>query len=536
MIRLFFSEKLPIQVERGITTKKENIIEGGIRMKKALCTIALMLLVATSAYAQATFSLTGSYWGEGKYWFNYNADARSDTGTELYNEDSFSWYEQDINLFPKITVGNTSLNMRVAITDTYWGAATSDSDTDDIGHGIGSADDNIAIERAFITHKFNDMFTLDVGLMDGTEWGTTFGNDKAGRWRVKLTTRTPFGVVGGLFEKIADFGARDYAADEGDEPFANYSVLAPALAGAGLDLTNLNWDYNESMDWDNYGLFAVTKVGSIYVKPLIFYVDINNVKAIQLNNNSDDLLAALDALSEAPSLETITAAQGVIDRITIDDVTRLNLVLAFDGELGPVSFESEINYNMFDVEYLDPASTAEDSWNTLGIYFNVWKALDAMTPGLVLAYGSYDEDAPDVPSLVGTKGFDFEDDFNQLVILEDEYEWGGGDGLTGMSLIKLYVNDIKTGIDSLTLSAYAGYVISNHEGNDVDGDGVLTGAEVNKLEDATAWEFGIGATYRITDNLYYMPYVSYASIDYDVTNVDDPDAVYLIANGIEFTF
>ena len=59
---------------------------------------------------------------------------------------------------------------------------------------------------------------------------------------------------------------------------------------------------------------------------------------------------------------------------------------------------------------------------------------------------------------------------------------------------------------------------------------------MNKLEDATAWEFGIGATYRITDNLYYMPYVSYASIDYDVTNVDDPDAVYLIANGIEFTF
>ena len=60
-----------------------------------------------------------------------------------------------------------------------------------------------------------------------------------------------------------------------------------------------------------------------------------------------------------------------------------------------------------------------------------------------------------------------------------------------MTLFKLYVNDIKTGIDPLTLSAYAAYVMSNQEDN--------------AYEDATAWEFGIGAAYRITDNLYYRP-------------------------------
>ncbi|HNU75712.1 MAG TPA: hypothetical protein PKM95_12740, partial [Deltaproteobacteria bacterium] len=74
-------------------------------MKKVLCTIALMLLVATSAYAQATFSMTGSYWAEGKYWFNFNPTPGTDA---TYEDTSFGFYEQDINLFPKITVGNTS--------------------------------------------------------------------------------------------------------------------------------------------------------------------------------------------------------------------------------------------------------------------------------------------------------------------------------------------------------------------------------------------------------------------------------------------
>ena len=437
-------------------------------MKKVLCIIALMLLVAGSAYAQVTFSLTGDYWAEGKYWFNYNAwpGEKAD-----YTDTSFGFYEQDINLYPKISVDNTSLNFKVAITDVTWGDGGKAALSEPL-----EEDDNILIERAFITHKFNDVFTLDVGLMDGTQWGTTFADDKQGRWRVKLTARTPVGVVGGLFEKVTDIGY-----ETGD--------------AAG-----------ENRDTDHYGLFAITKVGDVFVKPLLFYVD----------QRSRDKSAA-KAGSTNPAEDAFAA----------NDTTMLNPVLAFDGDLGPVSFESEFNYKKYRSELYNPVLIGalgdnKFDWSVWGVYLNFWKELDAMTPGFLFAYGSWDDKGG-----VGETGYGFcyEDDFDATLILDDEYAWGntsGGDGMVGMTTLKLYVNDIKTGIDPLTLSGYAAYVISNQEDN--------------AYEDATAWEVALGAAYKITDNLTYSVYGAYADIDYDVTGIDDPDSVYLIANAIEFRF
>ena len=88
-------------------------------MKKVLVATMLMLLFAGSAYAQATFSMTGDFWAEGKYWFNYNPTPGTDA---TYRDSSFGFYEQDINLYPKVTVGNTSLNFKLAITDVTWGS------------------------------------------------------------------------------------------------------------------------------------------------------------------------------------------------------------------------------------------------------------------------------------------------------------------------------------------------------------------------------------------------------------------------------
>jgi len=239
--------------------------------------------------------------------------------------------------------------------------------------------------------------------------------------------------------------------------------------------------------------------------------------------------------------------------------------LAFDGELGPVSFESEFNYNDYKLEAGDGA--IDEDWYTWGAYLNVWKALDSMTVGATFAYGSFgksqykdftgiiaaaqddidinipgaiaaglmtpEEGAAAITKLKGAQAlakgirdstaFDFEDDFNSTVILGDEYCWGGnGDDLQGMTLLKLYVNDIKTGIDPLTLYTYAAYVMSNQKDN--------------AYEDATAWELSLGAAYKITDNLTYSVYGAYADINYDVTGIDDPDSVYVIANAIEFNF
>ena len=94
--------------------------------------------------------------------------------------------------------------------------------------------------------------------------------------------------------------------------------------------------------------------------------------------------------------------------------------------------------------------------------------------------------------------------------------------MVGMTTMKLYVDGIKTPVAPLTLSTYFAYVMSNQEGNN--------------FEDATAWEFGLGGNYKITDNLSYKPYMAYADISYDVAGIDDPDSVYILANAIELTF
>lgn len=419
-------------------------------MKKALFTTMLIMLFAGSAFAQATFSLTGSYWAEGKYWFNYNAtpDVKAN-----YNDTSFGFYEQDINLFPKITVGNTSLNFKVAITDVYWASPGTDG-TEGVTKAApdkNANDDNIEIERAFITHKLTDKLTLDVGLMDGTAWGTSFADDKQGQWRVKLSGMTSVGLVGAVLEKNIEAGA-----------------AAKDAQGEGGDR-------------DSYGLYAISKVGNIYIKPLLWYVD-------SMNSGTG--------------------------------WTLFNPQIAFNGDLGGVSFETEINYKMWNTQ--DKAINFDEDATTLGIYLNVWKALDAMTPGFIFAYGSYDDDAADKGAPASQVAFDFCDDFDSTVILGDEYGWGGGGDLRGMTLLKAYVNDIKTPIAPLTLSGYAAYVMSNQKDT--------------AYEDATAFEIGVGGAYKLTDNLVYSAYVSYADISYDFTDIDDPDSVYVVANAIQFNF
>lgn len=438
-------------------------------MKKALFILAVMLLCATTSFAEAKFSMTGNYWAEGKYWFNYNAGPGTDAD---YSDSSFGFYEQDINLFPKITVDNTSLNFKVAITDTSWGSYDGSEKINQTVDDPNSDDNNMEIERAFLTHKFNDMFTLDVGLMDGTQWGTTFADDKQAQWRVKGTAVTKAGVFGAVLEKNKDHGK-------------------DTLDASG-----------ERGDIDSYGLYWVGKLGNVYLKQLLWYVD-------GMDNDTG--------------------------------YTVFNPVLALNGDMGAFSFEAELNYKLYDTKV--EAVNYDESFNTFGVYLNLWKALGNMTPGFIVAYGSVDKDAynaaADLGTLAGTlnnaalaasaakfaylSAFDFEDDFDSSIILGDEYCWGGaGDDLQGMTLVKLYVNDIKTGIKPLTMFGYFNYVMSNQKDT--------------AYEDATAWEACLGTNYAITSNLNYSVYGAFADISYDVAGIDDPDSVYMIANSISFSF
>ena len=471
-------------------------------MKKALFILAVMLLCATTSFAEAKFSMTGSYWAEGKYWFNYNPGpgAKAD-----YSKEAFGFIEQDINLFPKITIDNTSLNFKVAITDTWWGDYNENGSSDEkVTQDLdtGSIDDNIQIERAFLTHKFNDNYSIDVGLQDGTVFGTTFGDDKQPKWRIKGTAKTSAGILGAVLEKNKDRGS--------------------------LAMGDESKSFDEGDDADAYGLFGITKVGDVYGKLLLWYVVTHDAAYdadLDLNGDGD--------VSDPGETTDLSSAIGKVD------VKLFNPVLAFNGDLGPISFESEINYKYYTAE--GGIADIDESFSTYGVYLNFWKALDNMTPGIILAYGSYNDEIADAMaeldptdpaqaapymslSTVKNYGaFDFEDDFDSSIILGDEYCWGGsGDDLQGMTLVKLYVNDIKTGIKPLTLFGYFNYVMSNQKDTD--------------YEDATAWEACLGTNYAITSNLNYSVYGAFADISYDVDGIDDPDSVYMVANSISFSF
>ncbi len=495
-------------------------------MKKVLVTM-LMLLFASSAYAAATFTMTGDYTATGRWWYNYQAglgtDYNSANATSTSNPQydptdptdnslghsligSFGYFEQDINLYPKITFDNTSLNFRICITDVSWGTDGTDDGEESIQNGQTTNDDNIDIERAYLKHKFNDTVSVDVGLQDGAAFGTSFGDDVSPRWRIKFTEVTKAGIFLQIYEKNVESGKPD--------------------AGATRN--------KDKDDGNSYGLAWIGKAGPITIKQLLWWSDASHLSA-----NND-----------------------------YRGVKIFNPKLAINGDLGPIGMEGEIDARRFaftegitGVSSIGGAAHQDDqNWWTYGLYLNIWaKALDAMTPGMVLAYGSFKNDIC-LASPNRFQGFDFGDDFNSTLILGDEMAWGGNGrtGVTdlyGMSMIKLYLNDIKTPVKALTLNGYYAYIKSNqgnYERPTMVGstvtyvyNGVISDSEKNLYHNAHAWEAGVGANYKITENLAFTPYFSYASITYSNPtlnekygegNWEQPAPIWLAGTDLSFTF
>lgn len=452
-------------------------------MKKALLVMFIVLFASATWAADVKFDLSGSIHARGSYWKNFSQGSPAAD----YESESYSDYDGDVNLYPKISVGDTSLNMKIAIRDETWGSIANDNSvslnpdaTSMYNTYTSQKDDNINVERAWIQHKFGENTILDVGLMDGQAWATTFGDYLMGRYRVKLTQKTPFGVIGGLVEKDVELGTSALKDSEKD-------------------------------DYDSYAIFAVTKLGDVYVKPLIFYVDNSAILS-----------------SSSPNIGALPIGEST------DGLKLLYIALGFDGKLGPLDFESELGYKkaewedfkkLADYAAVNPAlaafANAKDS-NVWGAYFNVWKSLDGMRPGLTLAYGSWDDEAGRTG---GGWGFDFRDDFCSNLILGDWIAWsditGNDEDLVAATLIKPYIADVKLA-DKLFASASFGYIMSNQKDT--------------AYEDATAMEVDLGVAYKITDNLVYSVDAGYADISYDVAGIEDPDSIMLVQHKIKFSF
>jgi len=414
------------------------------------------------------FDLSGEFSAQGYYWDNYALKA-DDTVTNSY-------YKGYVSLFPKITVGNTSFIGKINMRDEKWGDySIYSSDDPDVWPNKPSSqnNDNIAIERAYISHTFATKTVLDVGLMSGQWWATKFGDYMQPRYRVKVVQNTALGVVGGLVEKDAELGNPDVEDSEKD-------------------------------DYDSYALFAVTKLGTVYVKPLIFYVDRS---------------------SSVPTAGT-------------EGIKRLYISLGLDGDLGPIQFESEWTYqdtkyeDLADLAAVNPLFTFAEDSTVYGAYLNLFKTMDFGKPGIVLVYTGYDDEGGPLGS---GHGLDSRQDFKANLILGDEIGFGSiagqnAEDLLGMTMIKPYIQGVKVA-DSLTFDASAAYIMSNQD----DYTPVVAGAVgPNPWVDATAWEIDLGANYKISPNLYYLVDAGYANIDFD--EGDDPDPVMVLKHEMLFTF
>ncbi|MCU0575335.1 MAG: hypothetical protein MUD15_00740, partial [Desulfobacterota bacterium] len=412
-----------------------------------------------------SFDLSGEFSAEGLYWDNY-ALLSDDTVTN-------SFYRGYVSLFPKISVGDTSIIMKVNMRDETWGDkaayGTDDPDVWSYKYSTSStaANDNINIERAYLSHKFATDTTLDVGLMSGGWWATKFGDRQEPRYRVKVVQKTKVGVIGALVEKDAELGS-------------------PTVEDSEKD------------DYDSYAVFGVTKAGTVFIKPLIFYVDRS---------------------SSVPLADK-------------EGIQNLYITVGLDGTLGPLGFEGEFSYR--DTKFKDlsalapipnpanplqPLFALADDATTYGAYMDLWMPMDFGRPGIVLTYCSWDEEGGPVGS---GYGLDNRTDFESNVILGDEIgfgsaPWQGAEDLLGMTMVKPYINNVKL-MDKLTCDASFAYIMSNQDAYTA----TLAGAVgPNRFEDATAWEIDLGVNYRISDNLTYMVDAGYASISYDVTGFDD---------------
>ncbi|KAA0258330.1 hypothetical protein FHQ18_04000 [Deferribacter autotrophicus] len=216
-------------------------------MKKFLVFLALLAFAATSFAVE--LKLSGNFYVRGSYIKN-GSDLDGDKKVDLQtsNAPSFSYFDQDMNLWAKLVVDeDTWVTTRFAIHDEDWKNAN-ENDTDD----------NIAAERAWLTHKFATGTKLDAGLMSGGGWGTAFGNDVGGKYRVKITQALPYGSLVAWVQKNAEKGKE------------------------------LQYKDAEKDDSDSYAIGLTFKAGDITIKPLVVYtVDSAGTNNAYVDNSTD---------------------------------------------------------------------------------------------------------------------------------------------------------------------------------------------------------------------------------------------------------
>jgi len=430
--------------------------------------LIIVFVLSASAYAEdLKYSLKAKANVQGIYYENKRL--ASD------NTVDYSYIEMDVQLKPKITYENTSLNMFISVHDETWKDPTlidvvtdiNDDGTYDTTTLRSPVDDdeNVKFEQIWIEHKFSEKICLEAGLMPANTWGTDF-NDKPLSYSDDEDERYKLQLTYGLSTSLPV------------ELHAAYEKLGENGSDRREDA--------EKDDGDAFELGATISAGNITIQPMVHY-----------ENRSDADLNQSD-----------------------DGYTRTAFYLALSGSFDNIGFEAELVSDRYAFD--DYVGAPHDDFSLLGYYANVWTKLNGITVGALYAYGSFDEDEQ--------VGLDLGDDFDSTYLLGDGIRWGratsdsacgDSEDLYGMSVAKIYAEQ-KFLDKKLTIKPEFAYVMSNQKDN--------------FLEDATAWEFDLFGAYKISKKLTYYGYAGYADVSYDVAGVEDPEPAYKLAHKLEFKF
>jgi hypothetical protein len=160
-------------------------------MKKLFMVLFVVFFAATSAYA-VEFQTSGSYYARGS-WISNGTGLQADAV-------DYAYYDHELDMTTTLVVAdNTKIIVNYEIHDSNWIT----SNHDGWNHADGAnLDDNIEFKRVFSSHTFTSTgTTLDLGLMTGGAWATSFADSANGRYRVKVTQATPIGPLFAILEK-----------------------------------------------------------------------------------------------------------------------------------------------------------------------------------------------------------------------------------------------------------------------------------------------------------------------------------------------
>ncbi|WP_265821949.1 hypothetical protein [Geovibrio ferrireducens] len=412
-------------------------------MRKLLVVLMVVAFAAT-AFA-ADVKLSGYMEVKGIYVENGGA-----------NEDSLgekSWWEQDGNVQAKFIVDKgTAFTVRGDFHDGTWGDPEMKAKT------TGDGEAGFTIQRAFLEHDFGKA-AIHAGLMATGGWGTAFGNDVEGNYRVKLIVPVATGKL--TFQTTKNYEAGDYEVED-----------------------------SEKDDNDGYGVDFVGKTGAFTYGANLTYA-----------NNS-----------------YVTNSGGVQYPSTVnnsDGTQQVKLEVMLKGDLGMFGFESEFAYADVTSDILvSESATASQDYNLFGAYVNGFAKLGKTTAGLVFLYGSTDEDA--------NKGYAFADDFDTTYIVDELggnalAPGKGHDDLTGYTAFKLYADYAHS--DALTLGAAFVYAFSNWDDADYEDINLYeldayVSYQINKALNYTVKaaylqvnEIGSGADQYDADPIYYASHM-----------------------------